>query len=148
MAITTTTIRLMTLADYYAVYTLWTTTAGMGLRSLDDSKEGIAKFLLRNPNTNFVACSDGAIIGVILSGHDGRRGYIYHAAVTPYHRAQGIGTQLVDTALNALKNEGINKVALVVYENNTIGNDFWQRVGFDARPDLVYRNKSINEKNL
>lgn len=148
MNITTTTIRIMTLADYDTVYTLWTSTAGMGLRSLDDSKEGIEKFLARNPSTNFVACNNGTIIGVILSGHDGRRGYIYHAAVDVSWRGQGIGTRLVDTALSALRNEGINKVALVVFENNTIGNEFWTSIGFAARPDLVYRNKSINEKNI
>lgn len=141
-------IRLMKHEDYDAVYALWTSTDGMGLRSLDDSKEGIEKFLLRNPNTNFVACIDGKIIGIILSGHDGRRGYIYHAAVDITHRGQGIGRQLVNTALDALKNEVINKVALVVFENNTIGNDFWEKIGFEARPDLVYRNKSINEKNI
>lgn len=140
-------IRLMKHEDYDAVYALWTSTDGMGLRSLDDSKDGVEKFLARNPYTNFVACNGDTIVGVVLSGHDGRRGYIYHAAVGIPHRGQGIGKRLVDTALDALRNEGINKVALVVFENNTIGNDFWQKVGFDARPDLVYRNRSINERN-
>ena len=144
----TMTIREMQLADYESVYQLWTQTTGMGLRSLDDSKEGITKFLARNPMTNFVACNNGTIIGVVLSGHDGRRGYIYHAAVDVSCRGQGIGTRLVDTALDALRNEGINKVALVVFENNTIGNEFWTSIGFDARHDLVYRNKSINKNNV
>lgn len=141
-------IRRMIIEDYEKVYALWTNTAGMGMRSLDDSMEGIDKFLKRNPSTNFVAMVDEEIRGVILSGHDGRRGYIYHAAVHVEYRGHGIGKALVDTALEALKEEGINKVALVVFKTNESGNAFWEAVGFEARTDLNYRNKSINMKNI
>ncbi|KUO76380.1 MAG: acetyltransferase [Clostridia bacterium BRH_c25] len=141
-------IRVMTIADYEKVYELWTSTAGMGMRSLDDSKEGIAKFLKRNPATNFVAIIDDMIIGVILSGHDGRRGYIYHTAVDIKYRGNGIGKTLVNRALGALEKEGINKVALVVFKSNSIGTAFWNAIGFEERIDLNYRNKSINIKNI
>lgn len=141
-------IRLMSIEDYDRVYSLWTGTAGMGMRSLDDSREGIERFLKRNPNSNFVAVEGDEYVGVILSGHDGRRGYIYHAAVEPGYRGKGIGSQLVDRALEALKEEGINKVALVVFKANEIGNAFWDAVGFEERIDLKYRNKSINPKNI
>ncbi|HYF84595.1 MAG TPA: GNAT family N-acetyltransferase [Clostridia bacterium] len=141
-------IRMMAISDYEKVHELWTNTAGMGMRSLDDSKEGIAKFLKRNPNTNFVAIIDDTIVGVILSGHDGRRGYIYHTAVEIKYRGNGIGKSLVDKALEALEKEGINKVALVVFKNNDIGNAFWYSIGFEERVDLNYRNKSINIKNI
>ena len=141
-------IRMMTIYDYEKVYELWTNTAGMGIRSLDDSKEGIAKFLKRNPTTNFVAIIDDTIIGVILSGNDGRRGYIYHTAVDIKHRGNGIGKSLVNRALEALAKEGINKAALVVFKNNDIGNAFWDSIGFEERVDLNYRNKSINIKNI
>lgn len=141
-------IRMMTISDYEKVYELWTNTAGMGIRSLDDSKEGFAKFLRRNPTTNFVAIIDDMIIGVILSGHDGRRGYIYHTAVDIKYRGNGIGKSLVNRALEALEKEGINKVALVVFKNNDIGNAFWDSIGFEERVDLSYRNKSINIRNI
>ena len=141
-------IRMMTIYDYEKVYELWTNTAGMGIRSLDDSKEGIAKFLKRNPTTNFVAIIDDTIIGVILSGNDGRRGYIYHTAVDIKHRGNGIGKSLVNRALEALAKEGINKAALVVFKNNDIGNAFWDSIGFEERVDLNYRNKSININNI
>lgn len=141
-------IREMTISDYEKVYELWTSTAGMGMRSIDDSHEGISKFLERNPGTNFVAIADGTIIGVILSGHDGRRGYIYHTAVDSKYRGNGIGKSLVNCALEALEKEGINKVALVVFKNNDIGNAFWNMIGFEERVDLNYRNKSINLKNI
>ncbi|MHB1152391.1 MAG: GNAT family N-acetyltransferase [Eubacteriales bacterium] len=140
-------IRLMTLPDYEAVYSLWTNTAGMGMRSLDDSLSGIAKFLKRNPTTNFVAEIDGEIVGVILCGHDGRRGYIYHTAVNENFRKRGIGKALVETALFALKNEGIHKVALVAFQTNDLGNAFWKALGFTERKDLVYRNFSLNDEN-
>lgn len=138
-------IRTMTIEDYDGVYELWINTPGMGLNATDDSREGINKYLKRNPTTCFVAEDNGKIIGVILSGHDGRRGYIHHTAVLPDHRNQGIARKLVDNAMNALDKEGINKVALVAFEKNEIGNGFWEKIGFTVREDLLYRNKNIHE---
>lgn len=145
---TTPNIRPMCPSDYDSVFTLWHHTTGMGLRHLDDSREGITKFLNRNPSTCFVAENDMGIFGVILSGYDGRRGYIYHMAVDDSYRKQGIGRLLLQHAEEALKNEGIHKVALVVFATNAIGNAFWEREGYVLRDDLCYRNKSLNEYNL
>ena len=138
-------IRTMTLDDYERVYALWLSCKGMGLNDLDDSREGIGRYLARNPTTCLVAEADGAILGVILAGHDGRRGYIYHTAVSPDHRHEGIATRLLDAAMDALKAEGINKSALVVFSRNADGNAFWERMGFTEREDLVYRNKTLRE---
>lgn len=138
-------IRKMTIADYDCVYELWKNTPGMGLNNLDDSRQGIDKYLQRNPGTCFVAEKDNRIIGVILCGNDGRRGYIHHTAVVLSERERGVGTALVGAALAALKSEGINKVALVVFAKNKAGNSFWEKRGFTAREDLVYRNKAISE---
>ena len=118
---------------------------GMGLNTIDDSREGIARYLKRNPNTCFVSEHDRTITGAILAGHDGRRGYIYHTAVSPAYRHQGIGTALVNAALHALANEGIISVALVVFTNNAAGNTFWERIGFTSRDDLTYRNKALRD---
>ena len=136
-------VRLMTIDDYDKVYALWLSCAGMGLNNLDDSREGIEKYLARNPETCFVAEEYGSIAGVIIAGNDGRRGYIYHTAVNPDYRRRGIGSELVDKALNALKSLGINKVALVVFSRNENGNAFWEKVGFTVRDDLTYRNISL-----
>ena len=138
-------IREMTVSDYDGVRDLWMHTPGMGLNTTDDSREGIEKFLRRNPSTNFVAECGGEIVGVIMAGHDGRRGYIYHTAVLPAYRNRGIAKKLVDSALSALEAEGISKAALVVFKRNTIGNGFWEHIGFTDREDLVYRNKNIRE---
>lgn len=137
----------MSMNDYEAVYHLWISTPGMGLNNLDDSKEGIRKYLERNPTTCFVAEDGENIIGVILCGHDGRRGFIYHTAVHINYRDQGIAKTLVKNAIQALEVEGINKVALVVFGENKIGNAFWDKLGFSDRLDLVYRNKGIREFN-
>ena len=115
----------------------------MGLNNLDDSYEGIAKYLDRNPTTCFAAVEQSHIIGAILTGHDGRRGYISHTAVSPAYQRQGIGKQLVETALAALKAERINKVNLVAFAHNENGNAFWEKMGFTQRPDLVYRNRTL-----
>lgn len=138
-------IRPMTIDDYDAVYACWMSCTGMGLNTIDDSRDGITKYLARNPTTCFVDECDGRITGVIIAGHDGRRGYIYHTAVSPDHRHQGIGTALVEAALQALTDEGIAKVALVVFAHNADGNAFWQRLGFTSRDDLTYRNKALAE---
>ena len=138
-------IRTMTQEDYDAAYDLWTQTPGMGLNTMDDSRAGIYRFLARNPGTCFVARKDDCIVGTILAGHDGRRGYIYHLAVALSYRKQGIAASLVEHAMRALKEEAILKVALVVFEKNEGGNAFWERSGFLRREDLVYRNKSLVE---
>ena len=139
-------IRKMVIGDYDDVYRLWMSCAGMGLNNLDDSREGIAKFLARNPDTCFVALSEGQqIVGVILAGNDGRRGYIYHTAVHPDFRKQGIGQDLVRQTLDALERCGIHKAALVVFEKNKEGNLFWEKMGFTVREDLIYRNRLITE---
>ena len=135
----------MIIEDYHDVYRLWTLTKGMGLNNLDDTKTGINIFLQRNPNTCFVATFHNEIIGTIISGHDGRRGYIYHTAVSEKFRKKGIGQKLVTSSLSALKTEGINKVALVVFSKNKLGNLFWEKIGFRKREDLIYRDKTINE---
>ena len=140
-------IRTMSINDYEAVYHLWISTPGMGLNNLDDLKAGIGKYLERNPTTCFVAEDSEKIIGVILCGHDGRRGFIYHTAVHTRYRNQGIARTLVESAIQALEAEGINKVALVVFGDNQIGNTFWDKLGFSDRLDLVYRNKSIRQFN-
>lgn len=138
-------IRIMTIDDYEQVYDLWMNTSGMGLNNLDDSKEGIDRYLKRNPASCFVALEEEKIVGVILSGHDGRRGFIYHTTVALNYRKQGIGHQLVYHAIKALEEEGINKAALVVFGRNETGNSFWESLGFTGRDDLVYRNKNIHE---
>jgi ribosomal protein S18 acetylase RimI-like enzyme len=105
----------MAAEDYQNVYDLWISTPGMGLNNVDDSPQGIGKLLERNPNTCLVALSEGEIIGVILCGHDGRRAFIYHAAVRVSERGKGIGRALVERLLKALEDEGISKAALVVF---------------------------------
>lgn len=136
--------RLMTIEDYEAAYDLWIK-CGNGLNDKDDSREGIEKYLKRNPNTSYVAVLDEKVVGVILCGHDGRRGIIQHACVSPDCRRRGIGKKLVDLALDALEEEGINKVLLVAFKKNEGGNAFWESQGFTLREDLNYRNKALVE---
>lgn len=139
-------IRKMMISDYEAVFDLWVNTPNMGLRSLDDSKEGIEAFLKRNPETCFVALDGENVIGVILSGHDGRRGYIYHTVVHSDHRKQGIGTALIDAAVSALQKEGITRVCLNVMESNEDGKRFWTNRGWEKKDFLGFYSKSITDK--
>ena len=117
----------------------------MGFNNLDDSREEIAKYLRRNPTTCFVAEQGEKIVGVILSGHDGRRGLIHHLAVAEDCRRQGIAAELLRHAEDSLKAEGINKIALFVFNRNEAGNAFWEKQGYTRREDLAYRNKALVE---
>ena len=139
------TIRAMHMEDYDAVYALWLESTGMGLNDYDDSREGIGRYLRRNPESCFVAEDDGAIVGAVLAGHDGRRGHLNHLAVAPERRRQGLGRALVATALAALRRQGIAKVNLTVFAANDEGNAFWEKLGFTTRPDLTYRNRVLRQ---
>ena len=92
---------------------------------------------------SWLALDGEKIIGTILAGHDGRRGFFHHVVVAPEYRNRGIGEDLVNHAMDALEKEGIQKTALVVFEYNDLGNGFWEHIGFTTRPDLVYRNKYV-----
>ena len=142
-------IKVMTISDYEKLFALWKGTPNMGLRSLDDSKDGLSRFLKRNPNTSFVAYEGDQLTGAILSGHDGRRGYIYHTIVLPEYRMQGIASSLVDMAVEALRKEGITRVCLNVMETNEQGKNFWIGKGWEKKDFLGFYSKSItDEQNL
>lgn len=138
----------MTIRDYDEVYKLWSKIKGFGIRSVDDSREGIGRFLKRNPTTSVVAEADGKIVGAILCGHDGRRGCFYHVCVDEAYRMRGIGKSMVVYAMEALKKEQINKVSLIAFTENDIGNAFWKEIGWTKRLDLNYYDFTLNEENI
>lgn len=141
-------IRIMTADDYEEVKALWMTIKGFGIRSIDDSKEGVERFLKRNPTTSVVAIEDGKVVGSILCGHDGRRGCFYHVCVHTDYRMKGIGKAMVVKAMEALKEEQINKVSLIAFTQNDIGNAFWKEIGWTKREDLNYYDFTLNEENI
>lgn len=141
-------IREMKIEDYDKIYTLWMSMKGFAMRSIDDSEEGVRRFLERNPHTSVVASQDGKIVGAILCGHDGRRGCLYHVCVHRDYRRKGIGTAMVVFAMEALKREKISKVSLIAFTVNDIGNAFWKKIGWTKREDLNYYDFTLNEKNI
>ena len=141
-------VREMTLADYDKVYELWMSIQGFGIRSIDDSREGVERFLKRNPTTSVVAEQNGRIVGAILCGHDGRRGCLYHVCVDEAYRRHGIGKDMVVYAMKALQEEKINKVSLIAFTQNDIGNAFWNTIGWTERLDLNYYDFTLNEANI
>lgn len=138
----------MTIEDYDQVYALWKSIHGFGIRSIDDSRDGVERFLKRNPTTSVVAEADGKIVGCILCGHDGRRGCFYHVCVEEAYRKHGIGKQMVAASMHALREEGINKVSLIAFTENDIGNAFWNKIGWTKREDLNYYDFTLNEENI
>ena len=142
------TVRAMQMEDYPRIYTLWTGIEGFGIRSIDDSKEGVERFLKRNPETSIVAEAEGEIIGTILCGHDGRRGCFYHVCVKQGFRKQGIGKAMAVAAMKALQAQQINKVCLIAFLDNQVGNQFWKSVGWTFRNDLNYYDFVLNTENI
>ena len=141
-------LRVMAIDDYEEVYRLWKQIHGFGIRSVDDSREGIERFLKRNPTTSVVAEEDGRIVGAILCGHDGRRGCLYHVCVDESYRRRGIGKSMVVFSMDALKKEKINKVSLIAFTKNDIGNAFWNTIGWTERLDLNYYDFVLNTENI
>lgn len=129
------TVKEMAIADYDSVLALWQASEGVGLSDAD-SRDGIAAFLERNPGLSFVALNEEKVVGVILCGHDGRRGYIHHLTVDPGQRRQGIGRALVARSLAALERAGIGKCHLFVFRKNEAALAFWQATGWIDRVDL------------
>ena len=141
-------VRVMTIEDYDQVHALWMRIKGFAIRSIDDSKEGVARFIRRNPTSSVVAVEDGKIVGAILCGHDGRRGCLYHVCVDPEYRRRGIGKEMVVFCMEALKKEDINKVCLIAFSANDVGNAFWHKVGWIEREDLNYYDFVLNSENI
>jgi ribosomal protein S18 acetylase RimI-like enzyme len=127
---------------YESVLALWQQCEGIGL-SEADSPESIRAYLARNPGMSFIATADGAVIGAVLCGHDGRRGYIHHLAVNPDSRRRSVGRRLVNECLNALRREGIEKCHIFVFNHNQDGIAFWKSVGWTPRSDISLVSKSI-----
>ncbi len=141
-------VRAMTEEDYDQVYCLWKGIRGFGIRSMDDSREGVSRFLRRNPDTSIVAEAEGEIVGAVLCGHDGRRGCFYHVCVREDYRQRGIGKAMAVSAMRALQKEQINKVCLIAFKKNEVGNSFWKSVGWTFRDDLNYYDFVLNDDNI
>lgn len=135
-------IETMSLQDYDQIIELWQNTEGVGLNE-SDSREQIAQFLARNRGMSFVIRNAGRIIGAVLCGHDGRRGYMHHLAVARSHRGQGLGRQLVNACLAQLERAGIQKCNIFLYANHAEGEAFWKHNGWSQRPDLVVMQKPL-----
>ncbi|WP_026516907.1 GNAT family N-acetyltransferase [Butyrivibrio sp. MC2021] len=141
-------VRAMTIDDYDEVYALWMSIHGFGIRTMDDSREGIERFIKRNPTTSAVDIEDGKVVGAILCGNDGRRACLYHVCVSEAYRMHGIGKKMVQFCCERLKEEGINKVCLNAFVTNEVGNRFWQKMGWTLRSDMNYYDFTLNDENL
>ena len=128
--------------DYGDVVALWRRTEGMHLRDAD-SREGIERFLARNPGLSLIArASDATLLGVVLVGHDGRRGLLHHLAVASEARRRGVGRALALRAIDALEREGIRKTMLFVKVENAGGRAFWESLGFTLRGDVDFFSRA------
>jgi len=128
-------VRHFRIADFDAVIALWRRTEGVGLNE-SDTRRAIAAFLRRNPRLSFVAEKNGRVIGAVLCGHDGRRGYLHHLAVSKRHRRGGIGRLLVNACLAKLRKAGISKCNIFIFANNADGMKFWAHTGWSLRTEL------------
>lgn len=136
-------IKPMSPIHYDEVYSLWNSIEGMDLDPLDDNLDSIRRFLAMNPGLNYVATVKNKIVGVIMCGFDGRRATIYHAAVAPNHRNQGIGRALLDKLESMLRAKGITKGRLLAFKSNQCATLFWQQAGWHLQEQLNYFSKQF-----
>jgi len=130
------TTREFRIEDYDSAVELWRRVEGLELAE-GDSKEEIARYILRNPGVSRVAEEATKIVGAVLCGHDGRRGLVYHLAVEPEYRRQAVGKRLVEECLNALHTAGIRRALLLVAKDNISGRSFWHRCGWEDLPGAL-----------
>ena len=121
--------------DLPTVLSLWSETEGVGLNESDEPEQ-LRAFLNRNPGLSLVARDSNKVIGAVLCGHDGRRGYLHHLAVVPAYRNQGLGRRMVEACLTSLAALGIPKCNIFLYADNEPGEQFWTRCGWSRRTDL------------
>ncbi|ELE6573021.1 GNAT family N-acetyltransferase [Vibrio parahaemolyticus] len=141
-------IREMNIADYDDVIKLWGQTEGMSLRDAD-TKESINNYLIRNPNLSFVAVSGNEIVGAVLAGTDGRRGYLQHLAVSTNFRGKNLGRDLVSQAISALADVGVPKTHLFVYNENVNAQQFYEKLGWFPRDEVrMYSYNSSSNNNV
>lgn len=133
-------IRSMTIEDYGEIYSMWQITSKRALSGAD-SKKNIELYLNRNKGMSLVAVENGKIIGTVLAGHDGRRGFIHHMAVLPEYRRKHIGNALATEAIKRLRGDGIDKTHIFCYQDNLTGQNFWTSLGFKKRGDLFVFSK-------
>ena len=124
------TTREFVIEDHPAALALWEAAEGLEICE-GDSREEIAAYLVRNPRLSRIAELNGAVVGAVLCGHDGRRGWIYHLAVSAAHRGKGIARLLVNDCLAGLRAAGIPRAILLVASDNPQGHDFWLRNGWE-----------------
>ena len=136
-------IRELRIENLEEVLSLWESSEGVGLDSDTDTKERIWIYLQRNPWLSFAAFEKGKVIGAVLCGHDGRRGYLHHLTVAEAYRGKGIGTALVDKVISKLRTLGIRKCNIFVFTDNTDGQEFWEKGGWVERTDLKVMSKNI-----
>ena len=132
------------LDHYDRVYALWRQTEGIGVDDDADSRDGVSAYLSRNPGMSFVALDGSSVVGAVLCGHDGRRGYLHHLAVHPGYRRHGVGGRLVDHCLASLKEAGIRRCNLLVFADNDTGLAFWERTGWSLRQNLRMMSRNTD----
>ena len=137
-------IRPMTINDYDEVFAMWQITTKRALSKADE-RDQIERYLLRNAGMSQVAVVDGKIVGTVLAGHDGRRGFVHHMAVLPDYRRRHIGHRLAEKAIEMISRDGIDKTHIFCYQNNETGQNFWKDFGFEKRDD-VFVFSYVNSK--
>jgi N-acetylglutamate synthase len=133
----------MTIKDYSEVFALWENSEGVCLHNDSDSKKSIYKYLNRNPGLSFIARDKSLVVGAVLCGHDGRRGYLHHLAVAKSHRKKGLGKMLVQKSLSKLLNIGISRCHIFVLGENISAQKFWKKIGWLELKGLKIISKKL-----
>jgi N-acetylglutamate synthase len=139
------TTREFVIEDYDAAIALWLAEEQSIEVCEGDSREEIAEYFKRNPGLSRVAESDGKIVGAVLCGHDGRRGWIYHLAVSPEYRGRGVGKLLIDDCVRGLTHAGLKRAIILVAGDNPAGREFWLRNGWEEITGAIPMSREIAE---
>ena len=128
-------IKKFSMRYYTEVIEIWRT-SGISVGSSDE-KEEIKRVFRKNPNLFLIGLIDRKVIGVVIGAFDGRRGYVHHLAVSPEFQNKGYGKQLMEELHKRFRNLNVQKVHLFIEKYNADVINFYKKLGWEIRDDLI-----------
>ncbi|MFO7626828.1 MAG: GNAT family N-acetyltransferase [Candidatus Fermentibacteraceae bacterium] len=134
-------IRAMSSRDHGELIRLWSSFPGNAITGAD-SRDEFDAFLTKNGSFCFTACEQDAVVGSVMAGSDGRRGYVYHLAVKTDHQRKGLGGALMRRVEDALSKAGLEKIHLFIFSDNPAV-AFYEKSGWHVRNDITVMSRVL-----
>lgn len=133
-----------TMESYELVVDLWIK-SGISVGSTD-TREELERMLQRNPNLFLIGKINNSVIGVVMGGFDGRRGYVHHLTIDPDYQRRGYGKIIMADLIEKFRKIGVHKIHLFIEKYNKDVVEFYRNLGWEIRDDLIMMSFVPDEK--